>query len=383
MKLAVQVRPYRRVERGRAESVRGYVLRSGGRLGREPSEPQAKPAGWIPEPDWLKGQYVWEERGEAAWDQATKREALLREVAEVGRADRDVNQPSSGSQGSVVVYDTKSGGKILIKTGEDDEERDREVLASLVSDAVGAGGPAVVQSGNELAEEYVPGTTQAQWENTHRGLEADRLIRRGWRIGVLDNLISNMDRQDFNVMVTPDGVPVPIDAGFAVFDGTKSWTPFWVPDLVARDYLAAIKPRLQALQPEFHARGRDQWFTNVMGVLSSFVPGDAPLEVRVLHDVDAALADERVLPISEGPAALGRQIGAYARVAVESNLDERLALQSAAANFWDHEYAAAASGLRSALREATARGNERLALRYRELLGAVLRTEHERQAAAV
>lgn len=57
------------VTQGRQPSSRinGWVRMQRGSAGGHAGEPQGMPTGWIPEPLWLEGQQIWEQRGEAIW----------------------------------------------------------------------------------------------------------------------------------------------------------------------------------------------------------------------------------------------------------------------------------------------------------------------------
>lgn len=195
---------------------------------------------------------------------------LLGEIKAGLQGTIDMHQPGQGIQASTTVIDLDDGDKIIDKKGEDDDELDAEVLASVVSDAIGAGVPAVAQvSDREIAEQFVPGKILFDWR---RGKDAKAELAlytsdAGRRMGLLDYLIDNADRHGGNVIVRPDDTPVPIDHGLAFSGGTIN-SHFW--DINAawwrlhRGELEALKPKLEDTHAEFTARDRGAWWRIMM-----------------------------------------------------------------------------------------------------------------------
>jgi hypothetical protein len=293
--------------------------------------------GWIPEQKWLEGQQLWKQRGRAAGaaDEAADEAAakgvpsnlvknlpplekpaakpppepagketghvspillerpaykqLQREVTSGLSGSEDPNQPHSGVEAETTVLDLEDGSKVVRKKGEESDELQAELLAYAVSQAIGAGVPAVVQSGrDEITEEFVPGTTMMEWIDNQAGLHGGDYIsdseagdelaatREGKMIGLLDYLIVNHDRHYGNVIVRPDDIPVPIDHGLTFFsDLFPTDSPFWAYNREEWEReagtLAAMIPRLKEIKPEFVSRGQEAWYAGMMGRMQSLL----------------------------------------------------------------------------------------------------------------
>ena len=201
------------------------------------------------------------------------------------------NAFGNSAQTSVVTFN--NGHKWVRKRDLEDEEFDTEVLASRVSDAIGAGAPPALrregEAGTELWEPFLKGAkTAIEWEG---GMNEDGeplgdndpydmySSDNGLRIGVLDNLIDNEDRHEGNWMVarnrkTGEESPRPIDHGMAEFEDTAEGGagPFGEnlyenPDLLAEippETWAAWQRKLAALQPDFEEAGRTYGYQTMM-----------------------------------------------------------------------------------------------------------------------
>ena len=97
-------------------------------------------------------------------------------------------------------------------------------------------------------------------------------VPNAWRIGILDYLVVNVDRHDGNWMITPNGVPVPIDHGRIRFGGAYN-SPF--ARKVERDLrdgsapitsaeLMRLKANLNLLRSEFASMGMTRQFNYMM-----------------------------------------------------------------------------------------------------------------------
>jgi hypothetical protein len=240
-----------------------------------------------------------------------RRLAKLASTPEYERARARGHAPHQGNQGTVSILTMPDGTKVLQKVQYSDTRNDAEELSSYVSQVVGAGAPAVARHpdfpATTLVEDFVPGVMadeyvekessaalrEAKKENAGQWTaeaaasdardEAEQELyntTEGYKIGLLDYLISNSDRHNQNWMVTPDGKPVPIDMGYAQFDGQDYESPFteasgltdYDPDYGERldsQEWEELYSGLSAIQPEFQRLGRSGWYSNMMGQLAA------------------------------------------------------------------------------------------------------------------
>lgn len=163
---------------------------------------------------------------------------LTAELANLAQASPDKQQPTYGTQATVKVRDLPDGTKVVTKqvagySGESIEDLGREELAFYVSQAIGAGVPAVVrlpssETWEGIAEDFVPGDVGASVlpgnEDYYTAL--NKMYEKGQlTIGLLDYLIGNLDRNTGNFIVKDDGTLVPIDHGLA-FGDEPAGSPF-------------------------------------------------------------------------------------------------------------------------------------------------------------
>jgi hypothetical protein len=196
-----------------------------------------------------------------------------------------------GNSADTQVVTFNNGHKWVRKRGLPEDQVDNEVIASRVSDAVGAGAPGVVSPDNEeLWEQFAKGAKPAiEWmggtdedeqplgdHDPEEAYESDQ----GIRIGILDDLIGNGDRHFGNWMVKHDrkagDVPVPIDHGGLEWNRDKWMSgsgPFgeyvWAYpedtlEQIPRKQWDQWRGNLNALEPEFDARGMDTQYGNMM-----------------------------------------------------------------------------------------------------------------------
>lgn len=145
----------------------------------------------------------------------------------------------------------------------------KEVLASKISDAIGAGAPAILKDPKSQTGFYEPKiagkSAMEHFAGRKQGAEKLYSSPEGLRIGLLDSLISSDDRHLGNVMITPDGKPVPIDHNDSWVTGqriSRSRGPF--ADALSSQIKAGKSPfsaaeldqvekKIQALKPQFDA----------------------------------------------------------------------------------------------------------------------------------
>ena len=204
-----------------------------------------------------------------------------------------VRTPDQGAQGAVKIVTLPDGTQILHKTykPEDADMPDRDELAYYVSHAIGANSPAVARipgRPNEIVENVVPGETAARFlTGQHYALGSPRYNQKlnelanspdGKKIALLDQLISNSDRHTGNWIIGSDGKLVPIDNSSAQFDADK-FSPRGSFSAALKslppEEIAALKPKLEALKPEFDRLGHSDWHQGMMQSLEDLTPGEA------------------------------------------------------------------------------------------------------------
>ena len=213
----------------------------------------------------------------------------------------------NSAQTSVVTFG--NGHQWVRKRGLSDSEMHNEVLASRISDVLGAGAPHVLLRDNpnpfddaqEMWEPMVPNAEPAAaWISKRGGMddagEAERPedatfdmvnSRQGAKIGLLDTITDNGDRHEGNWMVqhgpAGDTTPVPIDHGGALMDdgdiadagGVGPFSRNLVGNGAESELLAMIPQQawakwdtgLAALEPLFEAYGMSDQFINVQDSL--------------------------------------------------------------------------------------------------------------------
>jgi hypothetical protein len=241
----------------------------------------------------------------------------------------------TSAQTSVVTFG--NGSRWIRKRGLDEDEMDREVLVSKISDVLGAGAPQVtlrdvpgsdlkphghmgrITRGpdREMWEPLVPNAEPAiAWVRARGGMddagnaerpedaESDMIdSRQGIKIGILDSITDNGDRHEGNWMVQhgPAGktTPVPIDHGHAEMDDST------VPDYggigpfgerlfgngAESEQLAAIPKEawdkwtagVAALEPQFEAADMAPEFSHVQDALVGAALMSAKGKVDAVH----------------------------------------------------------------------------------------------------
>jgi hypothetical protein len=215
------------------------------------------------------------------------------------------HQLTGGGSGSGVRFATLPDGRRVVHkkapdwgSDEPKTQADAEDLASLTATLLGADVATVQHDGDSVWMEHVSGKTLGQAEesaghelatfNAFRGSNA------GARMGLLDVLIGNGDRNDGNLVIGDQGVigldhayafemlgyehgkPHPQDLGrmggshaparrFISSDanGKNSWAnnPMTAGDV------AETRRRLEMLRPAYKTRGREKWLDNAFAML--------------------------------------------------------------------------------------------------------------------
>jgi hypothetical protein len=194
--------------------------------------------------------------------------------------------------GRTELLTTSTGQRLVFKAHENravrnlKEAGDAEQLSALVSDAVGVETPTILRTGkNEWYSGYVDKATSGVdlvskgWEIPHDIVNGGE----GRKLGLLDLLIKNGDRNPSNWYRRPDGTLVAIDHGWA-------FTPGESPKFFARrneyfsghfaatmddngpnDISAAeaskVRQRLEKLREDFVRLGHEDWWTEMMGTM--------------------------------------------------------------------------------------------------------------------
>jgi 8-oxo-dGTP pyrophosphatase MutT (NUDIX family) len=223
----------------------------------------------------------------SAADTAAARAVLHEAVADV-TAIAPRKRLTGGLSSDVHLVTLPDGRQVVHKRGNEDDpdlvrrQADAEVLAAVVAEAVGTRVAQVVrdpQDPNAVYMEYVDGPRPGRQAGIGISLELNEHPD-AVRIGLLDALIGNADRQ----AIMSDGRPVGIDHEQAWVSGaTGPWDlpsspgqpssafvdeKTFLPGPLAREELEALEPRLRALRPQFEQAGRGAWHDYVMNAHS-------------------------------------------------------------------------------------------------------------------
>lgn len=171
-------------------------------------------------------------------------------------------------KGIVIPRPESQGGPRRMSLEEKKLMVAKESLAAKISDVIGAGAPAILRdpgSATGFYEPKVAGVSAMEYFKDGKRSPAKMYDSpEGMKIGLLDAVIGADDRHLGNVMITPDGKPVPIDHNDTWVTGQRLLTrsPFEValgkrikagksPFSVAA--LDEVQGRIQALKAEFNA----------------------------------------------------------------------------------------------------------------------------------
>lgn len=161
-------------------------------------------------------------------------------------------------------------------------EMDAEELGPLVYRALGIDAPAVVRGGDRgrLLMDFIEGQTGSEMGPIYLDLLT---TEQGRRLGLVDILVGNIDRNAGNFIVSPDGRIVSIDHAdaFAGNWALSEWTAHLVErhpsgEVVLRDSvdvsgidLADVRRRIQSLESEFARLGRSGWYAEMLRKLDA------------------------------------------------------------------------------------------------------------------
>jgi hypothetical protein len=197
----------------------------------------------------------------------------------------ELSRPGDGKMAETAKAVFPDGSEWIVKRYSNINKADAEFLTSLVSDAVGAGAPMVIVT--DTGEIWMPFVKGELAIDALTGPGADDMLYklslpyattgRGLRIGIMDDISNNDDRNPTNWVIDPSGEPVPFDHGendyasrgnvpvddqspFASPARLSSWR---LKSLSWRDW-AVMQRNLDALEPIFAARNREGWYANMM-----------------------------------------------------------------------------------------------------------------------
>jgi hypothetical protein len=187
---------------------------------------------------------------------------------------------------TMVMYPGSMGGDRLMPRDEMKLQVAKESMAAKVSDVIGAGAPAIVRDPHSPTGFYEPKVAGVSAMEYFSGGKRDPAKMydspEGMKIGLMDALIGADDRHLGNVMITPDGKPVPIDHNDTWVTGQRLLTrsPFEVAlgkrvkagkSPFSTADLDQVKAGIEALRPEFEAMpGGDgaRYYQMTMGKLA-------------------------------------------------------------------------------------------------------------------
>lgn len=214
-------------------------------------------------------------------------EDLARSV-EAGKI-RDETALTGGVSAVTNLVTLGDGTRVVRKIGNPDPEH----AASMIGRALGVDVPRVYRNHpHEVWMDYISDAkTWSELAQTNLGKDAAAYASDdGKRIGLLDLLINNGDRNSGNWMMRPDGGIVAIDHGHAFLVPTGGrvradigrrgpFTQHFIGDdgrLRANDFtpadIAEIRTRLQALEPSFAHIGRPRWLEYALVMLDAIEP---------------------------------------------------------------------------------------------------------------
>jgi hypothetical protein len=256
--------------------------------------------------------------------------ALIPAVLAAGRGARS-DPGGQGVQGITRLVTLPDGTKVIHKQGVSKDKADREELSYYVSQAIGAGAPALARipdtDGLGEVQDVVPGKTAARLATDGKDPSADYELMNtpeAKQIGLLDQLISNTDRHDGNWMVSPEGKPVPIDHGQAEFDNYAYYSQFWPGrENWSAQELEQIAGQLQKTRPEFARTGHMDWYRNMMIMMRRIQTGQdfsitgQAIELgnaQVSRGVDRSMTiTSQITDLSYNPAELRDSQGRWTR----------------------------------------------------------------------
>jgi len=199
--------------------------------------------------------------------------------------ERDISSPKhEGAIADTKIVEYKDGSKWVHKAALTPSDANHEELASKISDIIGAGAPQIVYRGPEgggyskfnekVVMPLVDGKTASEIESepyeasdnatTHadRVVAAYKRIRaakdspEAKRIGLLDVLIANSDRNNGNWLITQDGTPIPIDHSFAWHPSVNHYPTGFAHLVKPSDFSNAELDRIEAELKNLRSTGK-------------------------------------------------------------------------------------------------------------------------------
>lgn len=220
----------------------------------------------------------------------SKSSPLADRIASGEKGSAEISDPDNSNKVYVIKFKDRS--RAILKTTKTTEERaipefDAEELGAAVAQTLGLSAPEVHRSGPAEAyfahvKDYAPQAVIGARALKRVDYEsADAL-----RIGLLDLLVGNIDRNNGNWFAENVGTPqerlIPIDHGLtfnesadrrdpkaAPFEHKAFNAPFvarelggpsvWLDNPLSPAYMASLRPKLESLRPEFERLGRKGW----------------------------------------------------------------------------------------------------------------------------
>ncbi len=232
--------------------------------------------------------------------------ATVAEAKQLSDDDGGWHQVSGGASGAGTRMAVLPSGKRVVHkkapdwgSGEPKTQADAEDLAGLTGMLLGSDTATVQRdSDDSVWIEHVPGKTLAEAENSAgpelAAFNAFRGSNAGARMGLLDVLIGNGDRNDGNIVIGEHGV-IGIDHGFAFeMVGYERGAPHpqdlgrmggdhaparrfiktddngknhWISNPMTPGDVAETRRRLEILRPAYEQRGRTKWLDNAFAML--------------------------------------------------------------------------------------------------------------------
>jgi len=211
--------------------------------------------------------------------------AALRKAMASGQ--KDVAYPGHGQMGETSFVSFSDGSR-WVRKGDAAVDQDREILAARVSDALGANAPEVIPDPDKA--NWSPGNAHpVVWEpmlpystaiDLERGKDYEPAkifsSQAGQKIGLLDKITSNQDRNDGNWLIDENGNPLPIDHGQAYFDNDYAPSSEFSQNLdlsaVPQSQWDVWQQNLTALEPDFAALNHSDWYASMMQAFNQVRP---------------------------------------------------------------------------------------------------------------
>lgn len=173
---------------------------------------------------------------------------------------------------------------------------DAEILAGLVGAQLGVNAPAATEDGdNTVLMEFAPGETamEAGQDAVMKALQGtDEAMDHSELVALFDTIIDNQDRHRGNWLVGPNGEvnlidhsfsfmysghpdnPPPSESDFSetIYNNSYFGKSEWHNIAFSKGDIKEVRRRLNALKPDFEARGRKNWHNLMMMRLKAIEP---------------------------------------------------------------------------------------------------------------